>query len=85
MSWDDLVSAANKSRTKARIHANTHLGQRCPKKKRLLKMSINSEDNQAEKSKAIALLAKANSPKSDKSETSDKVKKDWKMRWQKDK
>ncbi len=43
-------------------------------------MSINSRDNQAEKSKAAALPAKAEPFKSDQSETSDKVKKDRKKR-----
>lgn len=42
MSWDDLVSAANKAKAKARIHGNYYLNQQYPKDKHLLKININS-------------------------------------------
>lgn len=69
MSWDNPVSAANRTEAKACIYGNTHLDEHCPKGKGLLKISINSWDDQAEKSKGTALPAKANFSKSDQSET----------------
>lgn len=68
------------AKARALIYENIYLNQRCPKGKRLLKMSINFRDNQAKKPKATALPAKANTLKSNQSEISDKVKKDWKKR-----
>ncbi len=53
MPWDDLIRAANKAEARAKIQGSTHLHQRCPKGKRLLKMSLNARDDQAE-SKATA-------------------------------
>ena len=44
MSWDDLMSAANRVEAKARIEDYRHLDQRCPKGKRPLKLSIDSRD-----------------------------------------
>ncbi len=52
--WDDLIKAANKAEAGAKIQGNTHLDQRCPKGKRLLKMSLNTRDDQVEKTKAIS-------------------------------
>ncbi len=49
MPWDDLIRAANKAEARAKIQGNTHLDQWCPKKKRPLKMSLNSRDNQTDK------------------------------------
>ncbi len=43
-------------------------------------MSLNSQDNQAEKLKATAPPAKADPPKSDQSEASDKIRKDRKKK-----
>ncbi len=60
MPWDDLIRAANKAEARAKIQESTHLDQRCPKKRRSLKMSLNSRDNQAE-SKATAPQTKAHS------------------------
>ena len=48
-------------------------------------MSINFQDKQAEKSKATPPSTKLDPPKSDQSETLDKVNKDRKKRWQKKK
>ena len=44
LSWDDLISAANRAEAKARIEDYRHLDQRCPKGKRPLKLSIDSRD-----------------------------------------
>ncbi len=82
MSWDDLVSAANRAKAKARIHGSHHLDQRCPKGKRPLKISINSRDDQAEKTKATSPQTKANSPTSDQPEVSEKARKEKKKKWQ---
>ncbi len=49
MSWDDLIKAVNKAEARAKIQKNTHLDQRYPKRKRPLKMSLNSRDNPFEK------------------------------------
>ncbi len=46
MPWDDLIRAANKAETRAKIQGSTHLDHRCPKGKRPLKMSLNSRDDQ---------------------------------------
>lgn len=52
MSWDKLV---NTTKAKARIvYRNNYLDQLSPKANQSLKMSINFQDNQTEKSKAIA-------------------------------
>ncbi len=76
MPWDDLIRAANKVEAWAKIQGSIYLDQRCPKEKQPLKMSFNSRDNQAEKPKATTLPAKADPPKSDQLEASDKVRKD---------
>ncbi len=81
MPWDDLIRAANKAEARARIQESTHLDQWGPKEKRPLKMSLNSQDDQVEKPKATAPPAKADSPKSDQSKASDKVRKDQKKKW----
>ncbi len=83
--WDDLVRAANKAEARARIQGSTHLDQRYPKRKRPLKKSLNSRDDQAKKLKATDLPAKADPPKSDQSEASNKIRKDQKKKWQKKK
>lgn len=57
MPRNNLVSTANKAKTRAKIHGNTHLDQRCPKEKRPLKISLNFWDDQADK-KVTALQAK---------------------------
>lgn len=44
MPWDDLVSAANKTETRAKIQRDTHLDQHYPKEKRPLKISTNSHN-----------------------------------------
>ena len=62
---NNLVSAANKNKAKACFYGNTLLDQRCLKGKRPLKIRINFRNKQAKKSKSIALLTKADSPKSD--------------------
>lgn len=77
MSWNNLVSTANRAQAKACIHGNIYLDQRCFKGKRLLKISIHSRNNRAEKLKAIALSAKANPLKSDQLENLENVKNDW--------
>lgn len=60
MFWDNLVSVANRLKTKACIYGNTHLDQQCRKRKQLLKMSINFWNNQVEKTKVAVLQTKAN-------------------------
>lgn len=69
LSWDNLVKKSSKAKAKAFIHGNTYLEQCCPKRKRLLKMSINSQDNQVKKTKAIAPQTRAHSPPVNQSET----------------
>ncbi len=49
MPWDDLIRAANKAEARTKIQGSTHLDQRCPKRKQLLKISLTSRDNQPEK------------------------------------
>ncbi len=49
MPWDDLIRATNKAEARAKIQGSTHQDQRYFKGKRLLKMSLNSRDNQADK------------------------------------
>lgn len=65
MSQNNFVSTINTSKAKAYIYDKTYLNQCCLKGKELLKISIISLDNQAKKSKAIVLPAKANTSKSD--------------------
>ncbi len=42
MPWDDLMKIANKAEARAKIQGRTYLNQRCPKRKRPLKMSLNA-------------------------------------------
>ncbi len=70
MPWDNLIRAANKVKARAKIQRNTHLDQRCPKRKHTLKMSLNTQDNQAEKPKTTTPQARAHSPPADQSEAS---------------
>ncbi len=82
MPWDNLIRAANKAKARAKIQGSTHLDQHCSKRKRPLKMSLNSWDDQAEKAKAILPQAKASPLASDQSETSEKIRKKKKKKWQ---
>ncbi len=59
MPWDNLIRVVNKAETRAKIQMSTHQDQRCPKRKQPLKMSLNSQDNQAEKTKATIPQTKA--------------------------
>ncbi len=45
MPWDDLIRAANMAEARAKIQGSTHLDQRCLKRKRPWKMSLNSRDD----------------------------------------
>ncbi len=74
MPWDDLIRAANKAEARAKIQGSTYLDQQFPKRKRPLKMSLNTCDDQAEKTKAILLQTKASPPVSDQSEVTKKAK-----------
>ncbi len=49
MPWDDLIRAANKGETKTKIQRSTHLNQRCPKAKWLLKMKLNYREDKTDK------------------------------------
>ncbi len=82
MPWDDLIKITNKAEAKVKIQGSTHLDQWYPKGKRLLKISLNSQDDQAKKAKAIVSQAKANLPASDQSEASKKIRKEKKKKWQ---
>ncbi len=82
MLWDNLIRAANKAEARAKIQRSIHLNQWCPKGKRLLKMSLNSRDDQAKKAKATLPQAKASSPASDQSEAPEKIRKEKKKKWQ---
>ncbi len=82
MPWDNLIKAANKAETRAKIQESTYLDQWCAKGKQPLKMSLNSRDDQAEKAKAILLQAKASPPASDQSEAPEKIRKEKKKKWQ---
>lgn len=44
MTWDKLVSNANKTKAKARIFKNYHPDQRCPKNRRPLKINNIGQD-----------------------------------------
>lgn len=52
LSWDELVSAANRAEAKARIHNNQHLDQRCPRGKRPLKLVFKESREQQSTEKA---------------------------------
>ena len=47
--WDDLVSAANKAKARAKIQENTHYDQQYLRRKWSLKISLNFKDNQIDK------------------------------------
>ncbi len=81
MPWNDLIRVANKAEAKAKIQENTHLDQRWPKEKQPLKMSLNSQDDQAEKAKATLPRAKVSPLVSDQSETLEKIRKEKKKKW----
>lgn len=57
--WNNLISAANKAKARAKIKINTHLDQQYPTKKQLLKMSLYSQDDQAKNTMATFLQMKA--------------------------
>ncbi len=71
--WDDLIKAANKAETKTKIQGSIHLDQHCLKEKWLLKMSLNSWDDQAKKTKTIFLQTKASPPTSAQSKATRRV------------
>lgn len=72
MSWDDLVSVANRAKAKARIHNNDHLDQWCPKGKCPLKMNVYFRDEQQPKTAAPSQV-KINYPPAGQSEASEKA------------
>ncbi len=74
MPWDDLIRAANKAEARAKIQESTHLDQRCLKRKRPLKITLNACDDQAEKTKVISPQTKASLPASNQSEITEKAK-----------
>lgn len=76
MSWDNLIGEVNMAKAKACIYGNIHLIQQYPNEKQLLKMSINSRDNQVKKIKAVAVQTKANFLISYQSKSSKKAKKE---------
>lgn len=65
MSWDNLVRTVYRAKAKICIQGNINLNQQCLKRKWPLKMSINSQDNQAGKLKFLVSPAKANALTSD--------------------
>ncbi len=79
MPWDDLIRAAHKAETKAKIQGSTHLDSRYPKEKRPLKMSLNSRDDQT---KAPQTMDKANPVKqvSEAEKSSEKARKEKKKK-----
>ncbi len=79
--WEDLIIAANKAEARAKIQESTHLDQWCPKEKSPLKISLNFRDDQAKKTKATLLQAKASLPTSNQSRTSEKIRKEKKEKW----
>lgn len=54
MSWDNLVSVANKTEARTKIQGSSHLNQWCPKKKQPQEMSLNSRYNQTNKKATTA-------------------------------
>ena len=57
MPWNNLVSAANKAKAKAKIQENTHLDQQYFKGKWSLKMSLNSRNNHLEKAQKSGIIS----------------------------
>lgn len=76
MFWDNLISTANKANAQACIHANIYPDQQCAKGKQLLKISINSWDDQIKKTKSAAPQTKTNPPISNQLKTSKNAKKE---------
>ncbi len=54
MLWDDPIRVANKAEARAKIQGSTHLDQQCLKRKRSLKISLNSRDDPAKKTMATS-------------------------------
>ena len=54
LSWEDIVTTANRVEAKARIHNNQHLDQQCPWGKRPLKLTFKESWKQPEKTKSKA-------------------------------
>ena len=54
LSWEELVTAANRAESKARIHNNQHLDQRCPRDKQPLKLTFKESREQPEKTQSKA-------------------------------
>ncbi len=71
---DNLIRVVKKAEARAKIQESTYLDQRCPKRKRPLKMSLNALHDQAKKTKTILSQAKASSLISDQSEVIKKAK-----------
>ncbi len=59
MPWDNIIRVANNAKARAMIQGSIHPDQRCPKGNQLLKMSLNSRDDQTDK-KALQIKEKAN-------------------------
>ncbi len=55
MLYDDQIKVVNKTEIRAKIQRSTHLDQQCHKEKRPLKMSLNTRNDQAEKTNATFL------------------------------
>ncbi len=62
MPWDNLIRLANKAEARVKIQRSTHLDQWYIKVKQPLKMSLNSCDDQAKKTKATPVQTKASPP-----------------------
>lgn len=60
MAWNDLVTTTKQVEAKAHIYNNTHLDQKYPKGKQLLKMKDSSQKEQLKTGAAIQ--GKTNSP-----------------------
>ncbi len=84
ISWNDLIKAANKAEARAKIPGSTHLDKCCLKGKRPWKISLNTCDDQAKKTKATPPQIKASPSVSDQSKViikaKEKVRKEKKRR-----
>ena len=54
LSWEELVTTANRTEANARIHNNQHLDQRCAQGKRPLKLTFKESREQPEKTQSKA-------------------------------
>ena len=57
LSWEELVTTANRAEAKARIHNNQHLDQRYPQGKRPLKLTFKESREQPKKTKSKATIS----------------------------